>query len=221
MARDYKRRTAGDVIGVGKAELVERVDTRLWKMRCTCGAMFIGQPSESKGFCRACAYMYVANKRVKHGESPNHGKKASRLYTIWANMRSRCNNPNAQSYAYYGARGIKVCPKWDEYSEFKKWAHATGYSDDLSIDRIDTDGDYTPENCRWATHKEQMNNTRRNHLLEYGGESMTMKAWSERTGIPYHTLKHRINTYGFTTEEALTRTVSTGNNQTLRRRFHD
>jgi len=89
--------------------------------------------------------------------SPRDGKQ-SRIYRTWVGMRQRCNNPKREKYKRYGARGIKVCPEWDSFENFLAWANSSGYSDDLQIDRIDNDGDYTPENCRWVTPAQNMRN---------------------------------------------------------------
>lgn len=132
-------------------------------------------------------------------------------------MRSRCNNPKSHEYRLYGGRGISVCKEWDNYLDFKEWSTTHGYANDLTIDRIDVNGDYCPQNCRWVTWKEQGRNKRANHMLTYNGVTKTMVEWSEETGIPYHTLKGRINCYHFSVEEALTLPVHNGNNQTLRR----
>ena len=156
------------------------------------------------------------NKRKIHMESPHHGKNATRLYGIWLGMRARCNIPNYHDYKYYGLRGIKVCDEWNDYLAFKEWAINNGYADNLTLDRIDVNSNYCPGNCRWATKTEQGNNRRNNHLLTYNGETKTLKEWSDVSGIPYSTLKRRINVYGFTVKEALTLPVKMGNNQNLR-----
>lgn len=199
---NYTHRNVGDV--VNGAVLLEKINNQRWIMRCKCGNTFISQPSGTSGICRECAIKLAADKKRIHGESPNSKKNASRLYRIWLGMKSRCNNPRVDSYPQYGGRGIKVCNEWNDYLAFKEWAISNGYCDNLSIDRIDTNGDYTPQNCRWATLVEQGNNKRNNHLLTLDGKTQTMAEWSREVGIPYSTLKRRINNYGWTTRNALT-----------------
>lgn len=132
-----------------------------------------------------------------------HGLGKSRLYNVWKTMRRRCNSPTANKYKNYGGRGIKVCNEWQEFPLFYEWAMANGYADNLTIDRIDNDGDYCPENCRWATNKEQARNRRSNHLITYQGETHTLIEWSEITGIPRHKLSDRLCKLNWTVERAL------------------
>jgi hypothetical protein len=99
-----------------------------------------------------------------------HGKSNTRLHNIWKHMRGRCNNPNNTSYSNYGGRGISVCQEWnDSFNNFYDWATNNGYSDDLSIDRIDVNGNYEPSNCRWATNSTQSANTRQIHKTNKSG----------------------------------------------------
>jgi len=91
-----------------------------------------------------------------------HGKSDTRLYRIWKDMRRRCNNPNRKNYYLYGGRGIRVCEEWDSFDNFYEWSMENGYENYLTIDRIDTNGNYEPDNCRWITRKAQNGNTRKN-----------------------------------------------------------
>lgn len=97
----------------------------------------------------------------------------SRLYNTWINMRMRCKHGGK----YWGAKGIKVCEEWDNYENFKTWALENGYRDDLTLDRINSNEDYCPHNCRWATYKEQANNTSRNRLIVINGETHNLEEW--------------------------------------------
>jgi hypothetical protein len=125
----------------------------------------------------------------KHGHS---GSMKSATYTSWARMKQRCTNPNATQWKYYGGRGITVSEKWREsFSAFLSDMGARPQN--MTLDRIDSDGDYTPDNCRWATRKDQCNNRRTNRLITYNGETLTLTQWSDRTGIRVGTIWARIN----------------------------
>lgn len=126
-----------------------------------------------------------------------------RLYRIWANMRTRCNNPNFTKYEDYGGRGIKVCQEWQRFELFYEWAMANGYADTLTLDRIDNDNGYSPTNCRWVTQTEQCNNKRNNHLLTYNGETLTIAQWAKRLGVNYFSLHDRITKLGWSAEKAI------------------
>lgn len=115
-----------------------------------------------------------------------------RLYRIWKNMRRRCNNTKSDYYENYGGRGIRVCSQWDDYLTFRKWAISNGYKNDLTIDRINNDGDYTPSNCKWSTRKQQNNNTRSNVVITYKGVTKTASEWAEHLGLSKAAIYHRI-----------------------------
>lgn len=121
----------------------------------------------------------------------------SKLYGIWCNMRHRCLTPTHPLYKNYGARGITVCDEWLDFNNFKSWALANGYKENedhktrCSIDRIDNNGNYEPNNCRWATAKEQTNNTRKNVSITYKGETHTLAEWADIKGIKYTSLMNR------------------------------
>lgn len=122
-----------------------------------------------------------------------HGGNRTRLYGIWKAMRERCMCPNCNRWHRYGGRGIKVCKEWDDYSAFRSWAMSNGYNDDLTIDRIDSGGDYEPNNCRWATQREQQNNRSTNRFLECDGTRHTMAEWARISGVKSSTIWARLH----------------------------
>ena len=117
----------------------------------------------------------------------------TRLYKIWDNMLQRCNNPNNTHYSFYGGKGITVCECWKDFLQFKEWAERSGYADNLTIDRIDGNKGYSPDNCRWVTRKEQSNNIKTNRRFEARGEIHTVREWAEITGINPNTITKRLN----------------------------
>lgn len=120
--------------------------------------------------------------------SYSHGMTGTRIHRIWKCMRTRCYNPNRRDYHNYGGRGIGMCPEWDDFQNFYNWAMANGYAENLTIDRIDNDKGYSPENCRWATQKEQANNLRKNIKVYYNGKAYSPRDLSELTGISFNTI---------------------------------
>lgn len=190
----------GRLTVVKRAENSPKGEAR-WQCVCDCGNEHTVCGSYLRnGKSRSCGCL---NKEVAAGRRTSHGGTDTRLYSIWRNIKTRCENERAKGYGRYGGRGITVCPEWhDSFEAFRDWAMETGYRDDLTIDRIDNDGPYSPENCRWATVKEQANNTRRNRVITAYGEKRTLNAWSEITGIPKSTIQNRLRA-GCTPEEAL------------------
>lgn len=133
-----------------------------------------------------------------------HGMKKHKLYGVWVCMKQRCNNPKSAKYKYYGARGIFVCNEWSEnFLVFYNWAMANGYKEGLSLDRIDTNGNYEPLNCRWVSQKLQCNNSRRNHLITINGKTMNISQWGEESGISPKLIWNRLFCYGWTPEESI------------------
>lgn len=169
-----------------------------WLCRCDCGGVKIVRGSHLKqGNVSSCG----CKDRTTHGET------RTRLYHIWNGMRNRCSNKNYPGYPNYGGRGISVCEEWQEYIPFRDWAITNGYQDGLSIDRIDNNGGYSPDNCRWATPREQANNTRKVRLITYNGETHSVCEWSRILNIKQSTLNMRINKYRWSAEEALRKEV--------------
>lgn len=131
----------------------------------------------------------------------------SRLYRTWLNMKHRCLNEKRRDYQWYGARGITVCQEWqDSFPAFEAWALENGYREDLTLDRIETDGHYCPENCRWETRKAQANNRRTTRLLTLDGRTQSLQMWADELGMDKNTLWRRLNNK-WTVERALTEPV--------------
>ena len=176
----------------------------IWECVCDCGNKRLVYASNLlRGHTTSCGCGRKGNLNLSH---PKHGLCGSRIYSIWSGIRRRCNNKNDPEFKYYGGRGILVCEEWNDVEVFYEWAISHGYKDDLTIDRIDVYGNYCPDNCRWSTMKEQENNRRNNRLLAYGCDTMTVSQWSERLGIPKHTLYGRIR-QGWSVERSLTTPV--------------
>lgn len=126
-----------------------------------------------------------------------------KLYNVWYTMNSRCYRKNCIAYKNYGARGITICREWkSNFDNFYNWAINNGYSENLSIDRIDNNKGYSPENCRWVDRKVQANNQRSNCLITYNGKTQTMKQWADELGINYSRLRSRLNTYNLSVDKA-------------------
>lgn len=133
-----------------------------------------------------------------------HGLYKSRLYGIWSNMKTRCFCTTYKLYAYYGARGITVCEEWrNNFKAFYDWSISHGYADNLTIDRIDNNGNYEPNNCRWVDMATQCRNKSSNHFLTYNGKTQTLKDWAGEIGIYRQTLERRLKR-GWSVEKALT-----------------
>lgn len=129
--------------------------------------------------------------------------KHLRLYKIWHSMHDRCGNPAHAGFSRYGGRGIGVDSRWSKFTEFAEWALAHGYGESLTIDRVDNDKGYSPENCRWADKKTQARNRGNNVLFEYNGEAKTLPEWAEQYGLKLITLVCRVKRMGWTMERAL------------------
>ena len=179
---------------IGKLLVLERVgsDERrraLYRCQCDCGAIVIKTGSSLRHGFGSCGCAIVEKAKELHTK---HGMTNTRLFRIWGGMRDRCNHSKHKDYPNYGERGIIVCDEWNNnFMNFYEWAMANGYRDDLSIDRIDVNGNYEPSNCRWATPKQQANNTRINAYYTYNGRTQSLKMWSEELGVRYSMVLHR------------------------------
>lgn len=177
---------------------------RYWTCRCDCGVeKDVRQDGLLNGRSRRCG---KCNGRANGERETTHGQHETSEYRIWHAMRSRCENEKFTGYAYYGGRGIKVCERWRDFGNFIA-DMGKRPSSGHSIDRIDTDSDYCPENCHWATQKQQSNNMRNNVRLTHNGVTKTLSEWAEYVGISYKTLRGRVFQYGWSVGRALTEPV--------------
>lgn len=176
----------------------------VWEFRCDCGGL-VTTPAQNvkarwhSGQCPDCVRQSRAARTYLHGST------GTRLHRIWIGARQRCRNSNDKRWADYGGRGIAFAPEWDDFTVFRDWSIANGYSDKLELDRIDNDGPYEAANCRWSGRRIQCRNTRRTRYVTLHGRKTTLAEISEQTGIHYNTLRWRIFRTGLTPEEAVER----------------
>lgn len=175
-----------------------------WLCRCDCG----NETIVSGGHLRSLKTKSCGCSR-KETKNFTHKMTGSRLYKVWRAMKSRCYYEESEMFKHYGGRGITVCDEWkNSFISFYDWSMKNGYDENAergqcTIDRIDVNGNYEPNNCRWAAIKQQANNTRRNHFIKYNGKTQTVSQWANELGVEPDSIFNRLRK-GFTEEEALT-----------------
>lgn len=174
--------------------------------RCDCGNYVRTIAGELRsGRVQSCGCLHRERARACLAKmKTTHGESNTRLYAVWCAMRRRCTDKNCKEYRLYGGRGIAVCAEWAEsFEPFRDWALANGYRDNLTIDRINVNGDYCPENCRWANGKTQARNRRNNAIMTAHGKTQTMAAWCEELGLSYSIVSQRKHKLNWSDEKAL------------------
>lgn len=172
-----------------KCEGERKSGKRSWWCECSCGIIKeVLQSNLTTGKSKKCLPCSLKTTRFKHGLSHN----TSGLYSVWRNMKSRCLNKNSAAYKNYGGRGIKICERWLEFNNFLG-DMGPSFEEGLTLDRVDNSGNYSPENCRWATKTQQNSNTRRTLNLEYKGAFYTEAELSKATGVNRTTIQARRN----------------------------
>src|SRR6516162_6561004 len=171
--------------------------------RCRCGNekyVYLGNLRSGKSKSCGC----FRDERVRATNS-THGWSRTKLHRCWTGILTRCDNPKNSHYHRYGGRGITVCPEWRDFRTFMTWALSHGYEEDLTIERIDNDGPYSPDNCRWATWQENRRNKSGAILITAWGETKHLAAWAEdaRCSVTYLVLRGRIR-LGWEPERAIT-----------------
>lgn len=180
----------------------------VWECLCDCGkTTFVTAHNLVSGHTRSCGCLAI--ERAKEANT-THGETGNKLYRAYSNMMTRCYNPKYKFYRAYGGRGISVCEEWrgeHGYENFSAWAKQNGYDRSLTLDRINVDGEYSPQNCRWATMKQQQNNRTNNATYEYNGEVKTMAEWAETLGVSYGRLQAMLWKKKLPMSEAVSRIV--------------
>lgn len=177
-------------------------DRRYFNVLCDCGVKkIVNIHWITNGNTKSCGCLIREIAAELCRKKATHGKSGTRIYNIWTGIINRCNNSTWKEYLKYGARGISVCEEWLDYKNFENWVNSSGYSDNLSIDRIDNNGNYEPNNCKWSNPTEQANNRRSSVYLEYNGEVKTIANWSRVFNISQGIIGARIKR-GWTIEDA-------------------
>lgn len=199
--------TAIDITGQRYGRLVAvrpvaRVgEVRRWLFACDCGREVEAPVGRVRiGNTRSCGCLH---SEAVAGRNTTHGKSRRAEYQAWCKMRERCEHPGSKDYRLYGQRGIRVCDRWQDFASFID-DMGPRPSSEHSIDRVDSNGNYEPGNCRWATATEQARNTSRNRWLEHDGRRMTLAEWGLETGIGPELIRARIDRCGWSVAKALT-----------------
>lgn len=205
---DYIGRKQNMLTVVGVVD--KKPTDKRWKLRCLCDCgnyTEITADQFNRGVVKSCGCLRCRGTRTLDNRSKHP------LYGIWNQMMGRCYRKTDRHYDRYGGRGIKVCDEWHDFWNFVKWSDSVGgRPTGMEIDRIDNDGNYCPENCRWATRKQQLRNRSNNVYVEYNGKRQTIAEWSEETGISWQALSHRYNR-GWSVERMLTTHSQTHNRE--------
>lgn len=175
-----------------------------WLCRCDCGKEVVApKHSLTSGNKRSCGCLKADQNRAIW---TTHGKTNTRLYRIWNAMKYRCDDISSPAYKYYGGKGVAVCKEWkgrDGFQRFYQWAISNGYKDDLTIERIDVNGDYRPENCTWVTQAEQMRNRTNTHWIYYKGTRHTLSEASKVFNADRATIRKYAKACDGDTEKAI------------------
>ena len=199
------RKLANDLTGkkFGKLEVIGVHDTGSRKTyyvcQCDCGNIkVVRADSLISGATKSCGCIKKEQDKINLTANNKHKMSGTRIYETWQDMKRRCYNKQSARYDRYGGRGITVCDEWlNNFQSFYDWAISNGYSDDLTIDRIDNDGNYEPSNCRWSTAKEQCNNRGSNINITIGNATKSLMCWCEIFNVDYKKVYARYKRNGY------------------------
>lgn len=180
----------------------------LWRCVCQCGAVRdVAQWNLLTGNTVSCG-CYAAQRASN--QLKRHGRYLPKYYSKWHDMMRRCYNTKDVHYDRYGGRGIRVCDEWHDVNKFIDWCESQNPNDGMTIDRIDNDSGYSPDNCRFVSLKDNQNNRSSNRKIEYNGEIKTVSEWADTIGISASTLFSRLDKLHWTVEQALTTPIRKG-----------
>lgn len=184
------------VIGIDDAKQTKQT---YWICQCDCGKIkSVRSDGLLRGGTKSCGCYKSEQDAIRVAKNHKHKQSGTRLYHIWQGMKGRCNNPHDPNYHRWGGRGISVCEEWaSDFTAFYQWALNNGYQEDLTIDRIDNDGNYEPSNCQWSTSKMQARNRRSNTKITIGNSTRTLTEWCEIFDLDKKTVRTRYGRKGF------------------------
>lgn len=200
----------------GRLTAIKYLGNRKWQCKCECGNIIdVFTNNLTRGNTKSCGCL---NSEIASKRWLKHGKADTRLFHIFCHMKQRCYNKSNKNYKNYGERGIKIYNDWlDNFTNFYDWAMNNGYKDNLTIDRINVNGNYEPNNCRWVGLETQNRNKRNNIQITYRGKTQPLKTWCIDLNLPYKTVFCRYKYLHWEDPVTLFETpVKVGNNQTLR-----
>lgn len=199
-----------------------RSNRTLWETKCDCGNIHVAVPTDIvKGKCRSCGCFHDERCTERAAKFKHSVKDNKRLYSIYNGIKNRCFNKNEPRYKDYGGRGITMCDEWrEDFDSFADWALANGYTEELTIERVDVNGNYCPENCTWITRAAQRENRRDTVWVVYKGERIQLYKLCERLGLCYDTMNDRIVKRKWDVERAISAPSERENSLSQKARDH-
>lgn len=200
-AKDYTGERFGKLLVIGVSERKDKTGHKFYRCLCDCGKeKDISGSHLATGASKSCGCEVGSSAKKRN---TTHGMSHSRLFSIWMGMKKRCTNANDRSYKHYGGRGINICDEWKaDFMSFYDWSINNGYTEDLSIDRIDVNGNYEPSNCRWVSRLEQAKNKRSNHEVTINGKTQLITDWCKESPVTATTVYARLR-QGYKVKDAI------------------
>lgn len=195
---DITGKRFNDLVVIRRAENANG-GVAVWECQCDCGnTTFVRGSNLKNGAVKSCGC------RLKKIHNGTHKMSKTKIYREWAAIKARCYTTTTRTYRDYGGRGIKMCEEWkNSFEAFMSWAYANGYSDKLTIERIDYNGDYSPENCKWIPFNKQQGNRRICYSIEYNGKIKNLADWCRDLDLNYNLVHNRIYKLGWSFEKAI------------------